>query len=203
MELQSQPNLLSENITMTHQIKKLNRITLILLMLVIIFISASIISTSFAIKYRFNNTPKIISIKEDQAVTKVDSSKAEVKFFESKNPNKPKLALSVDATLAKDSNKFFYDTLEENQGLLIVYPSSSFHYVWTKNFKVPVDIIWISDDDVVDVKENITPQYQKDILTEAIIYGSSIETNKVIFVKEGLIKEKGISKNDQVQLNFL
>ncbi len=58
------------------------------------------------------------------------------------------------------------DHLDHNKGMLFVFDKPDFYIFWMKNTKIPLDIIWIQDNRIVDIATlqpqtaNNIPQYQ-------------------------------------------
>ena len=48
--------------------------------------------------------------------------------------------------------------LGENEGMFFIFNKSNFYYMWMKDMKFPIDIIWIGDDlKILDYKANVSP----------------------------------------------
>lgn len=52
----------------------------------------------------------------------------------------------------------FRDSLPPDGGMLYIFPESALHRVWTKEFQIPVDVIWVDESkQVVHVVKNVEP----------------------------------------------
>ena len=52
----------------------------------------------------------------------------------------------------------FRESLNENSGMLFIFPKEDFHNFWMKNTLIPLDIIWInSAKEIVFIENNAQP----------------------------------------------
>jgi len=87
------------------------------------------------------------------------------------------------------------DFLEEDKGMLFVFPESDIHSFWMKDTLIPLDMIWIDKNmKVVFIKENATP------LSEEII-SPNAEALYVLEVNGGSVERKGIEVGEGVEIN--
>ena len=92
------------------------------------------------------------------------------------------------------------DSLASDSGMLFVFDKVDRHNFWMKGMKIPLDFIWILDDKVVDITENVPPQVgQPDNALK--IYSSKTETNKMLEVNAGFISVSNIKVGDTVIVN--
>ncbi len=64
----------------------------------------------------------------------------------------------IQVSLATSSHEqekglMFVRELGENDSMLFIFPVSSYYSFWMKNTLIPLDIIWINDTSVVDIKQ--------------------------------------------------
>ncbi len=70
-------------------------------------------------------------------------------------PIKVEIANSDQERIIGLSNR---DKFETANGLLFVFPETSYHSIWMKDMNFPIDVIWISEDlKVINIEENLTP----------------------------------------------
>ena len=87
------------------------------------------------------------------------------------------------------------DFLEEDKGMLFVFPESDIHSFWMKDTLIPLDMIWINENgEIVFIKENATP------LSEEII-SPNAEALYVLEVNGGSVERKGIEVGEGVEIN--
>ena len=86
--------------------------------------------------------------------------------------------------------------LPENQGMFFIFPDLANRTFWMSGMKFSLDIIWIKDDQVVGMAENLPPAASGD----PIFYSSSGAVNKVLEINAGLVKKLGLKIGDKVLL---
>ena len=90
--------------------------------------------------------------------------------------------------------------LESNRGMLFIFDTKDTYSFWMKGMKFPLDFVWISDETVVDLTENVpTP------LTDTYIPTIHPKTpvNKVLEINAGEIKRHGFTVGQLVTLTLL
>ena len=86
--------------------------------------------------------------------------------------------------------------MEENKGMLFLFGNFSKRGFWMQGMKFPLDIIWISGDEIVGVAENLTPAD----FGEVKVYDSPENVDKVLEINAGLFKKYGFKKGDKIVL---
>jgi len=83
--------------------------------------------------------------------------------------------------------------MEENEGMLFIYPYSQEMYFWMKNTYIPLDLIFIAEDGkIVDLAENTTPLSEKNIV-------STVLSKYVLEVNAGFCERNFIIVGDMVE----
>lgn len=122
-------------------------------------------------------------------------------LFTLKNPFYPKalirgqtlrLELAV-TTMEKEKGLGYRDNLPENQGMLFIYDHYEKFGFWMKGMRFPLDIIWIKDDQVADISENVPLLTRGSITTVQ----PDTEVNRVLEVNAGTVKRLGIKIGDK------
>lgn len=49
-------------------------------------------------------------------------------------------------------------SLNENTGMIFVFPKNSKPVFWMKDTKIPLDIIWINDNKIIGIDKNVEPE---------------------------------------------
>lgn len=114
---------------------------------------------------------------------------------------KPKVSLVAQIASYKDAQIFELskkNSIDENIGYLTLCESSSKCRFWMKGINYPVDIIWFKENQIVDLKKNISPPEVNQPENELIIYSSSKETDKALTVTGGFSDKYGINIGDKV-----
>jgi uncharacterized protein len=87
------------------------------------------------------------------------------------------------------------DSLAEDRGMLFTYPGKRIRNFWMKDIRINLDVLWIADQKVVGMQENV--QYQsKD--GEVARFKSNEPVNMVLEVNSGWIKQHNIKIGDTV-----
>ena len=103
-----------------------------------------------------------------------------------------KISLEISdtpATLAQ--GLMFRKELADNQGMLFKFPSITEASFWGKNTYIPLDIAFIHNNKIADIKE-ITPMSTK-------MVRSSVPCDRAIEVNAGFFRRNQINVGDTVQ----
>ena len=110
--------------------------------------------------------------------------------------NKTNIILNVDIayTPAKiEKGLMFRKRLNQDKGMLFVMPHYKSIHFWMKNTYIPLDILFIKEDTIVDIRENTTPLSLTKIRS-AKPYTMAIEVNA------GYCKNNNIKIGDKFQI---
>ncbi|GAB4272074.1 MAG: hypothetical protein Kow0029_10370 [Candidatus Rifleibacteriota bacterium] len=94
----------------------------------------------------------------------------------------------------------YYDSLPENEGMLFVYSSPRVMSFWMCNTKIPLDIVFFSDQlQVTEWIESMEPGYGKDpeLLPR---YVSKAPAQYALELNAGAIKKMGIKAGDRLDI---
>ena len=86
--------------------------------------------------------------------------------------------------------------LPADQGMLFVFEDYGFHSFWMKDTLIPLDIIWIADRTIVDIKKNVLPPASGAPLQT---YRPVRPANFVLEVNAGTAEQYGWRVGDKVQ----
>ncbi|OGG12985.1 hypothetical protein A2773_05865 [Candidatus Gottesmanbacteria bacterium RIFCSPHIGHO2_01_FULL_39_10] len=89
-------------------------------------------------------------------------------------------------------------SLEENHGMLFIFPQKSIQRFWMKDMNFPIDIVWIDGDKIVGFDEYIPPEGS----TPQKIYSSPLPVNKVLELPSGTVEDIKIKKGDKLILSL-
>lgn len=88
-------------------------------------------------------------------------------------------------------------SLAKNGGMLFIYQTPGYYKFWMKEMQFPLDFIWIRDDKIVDITENVpVPDKNNQILP---LYTSQYPADKILEVNAGLIKSLGVKIGDKIK----
>ena len=96
---------------------------------------------------------------------------------------------------SKDIEKglMFRNHLDENRGMLFVFNNYRLRSFWMKNTYIPLDILFINDDIIVDIKENNKILSLKPIK-------STKKCNLVLEVNANYVKKNNIKIGDYINI---
>jgi hypothetical protein len=89
-----------------------------------------------------------------------------------------------------------------NEGMLFIFEKPGKYGFWMRGMKFPIDIIWIKQNRVVGVEENLRPPQTDDIL-ELKIYYPPIAVDRVLEVAAGRAKLMRAKIGDKVYIRPL
>ena len=87
------------------------------------------------------------------------------------------------------------DGLGVNEGMLFAFDEPGTHGFWMKDMKFPIDIIWISNNEVIYVSSNLNPD------SYPTIFSPPEPVSQVLEVKAGTILRLNVVEGDKVFIN--
>lgn len=89
--------------------------------------------------------------------------------------------------------------IEENQGMLFMFPIPDFPVFWMKDMNFSIDIVWIKGDEVVDISANVQhePGVPDDLLKT---YVPKVPADRVLELKAGWAERNGLKPGDKVEI---
>ena len=128
-------------------------------------------------------------------------------FTASSCNNSPKLVVSghvvrvevVKTAQEQEKGLGGRNQLLEDGGMLFVFNDPQKPMFWMKDMKLDIDIIWIKDDKIVEITENVQPQ--PGVLEGKLqIYSPQQEVDMVLEVNAGWVKRRQIPIGGPVDL---
>lgn len=92
------------------------------------------------------------------------------------------------------------EKLAENEGMLFVMPQDSQPGFWMKEMKFSIDIIWINDNKVVEVSENLPVPNGENSSDNLLKYYPKQPVDYVLEVNTGFVKENNIKPGIAIKL---
>ena len=77
-------------------------------------------------------------------------------------------------------------SIEEDEGMLFVWPDSQQRHMWMKNTLIPLDMVFLNNNRVVGIVENTVPMSESILTVEE-------PANQVLEVKGGMLLKWGVS----------
>lgn len=93
-------------------------------------------------------------------------------------------------------------TLGANNGMLFTFPTSDYPAFWMKNMNFPLDIIFINNDTIVTIKNNIQPAPKGALNQNIPTVTSTAPANKVLELNAGTAKKNGFKVGDKVTFSL-
>lgn len=85
--------------------------------------------------------------------------------------------------------------LNVDSGMLFKFPKSDIYTIWMKNTKIPLDVIWINDDKIVEIA-TLDPQTTDDIPQQT----AQSKANYILEINAGLADQYNFKIGDKVSL---
>lgn len=86
--------------------------------------------------------------------------------------------------------------LPYNGGMLFIFDKEGYYSFWMKDTLIPLDIIWINNNEIVYIQENAEICKQNNCET----FTPNEKANYVLEINSGLIKELNLKIGDKVNL---
>lgn len=88
------------------------------------------------------------------------------------------------------------ESLERDRGMLFIFEEKSQYGFWMRNVSFPLDIIYISDNQIVDIIKNAEPQPND--ATDIPVFTPRENANYVLEINGGLADEHGFEIGNEV-----
>lgn len=92
------------------------------------------------------------------------------------------------------------DSLPEDSGMLFIFDKPGNHSFWMHGMKFPLDMIFILDNKIVGIYENVPPI--TDVNKTPQIYGADLVSDSVLEINAGLAKKYNIKKGNEVRIEI-
>ena len=88
--------------------------------------------------------------------------------------------------------------LDQNSGMLFVFPKASIYRFWMPDMNFPIDIFWINNGQVVGIEENMSPDFDP---ANPKYYSPRVPAQFVIEVNASFARKHNIRVGDRVIFN--
>lgn len=93
----------------------------------------------------------------------------------------------------------FRESLDENSGMLFIFPEENSHNFWMKNTLIPLDIIWINTDkEIIFIQHNAQPCLKE----PCEIFTSDEKALYVLEINSGISEKIGLEVGEKVDLKL-
>jgi len=93
------------------------------------------------------------------------------------------------------------EAIATDSGMLFIFDTEKVYSFWMKGLKFPLDIIWIKDNVIVDIIENVPPPLEGQTDSNLPIYQPSVVVDSVLEVNAGIVDKLNIKVGDKINLN--
>lgn len=145
----------------------------------------------------------IISCKEDKKhsnVTKVEikfKKEGELSLFKASNDS---LINTLSIEIADDEYQtqtglMYRNSMEDNQGMLFIFPDSQYRYFYMRNTEIPLDIIYIDQNkSIISIQKNAKPHDETSLASEG-------PAKYVLEINGGLSTQWNLEKGDKIEFS--
>ncbi|MBI2466143.1 MAG: DUF192 domain-containing protein [Candidatus Sungbacteria bacterium] len=89
-------------------------------------------------------------------------------------------------------------SLDANRGMLFIFPQPDYYRFWMPNMHFPIDIIWINENRVVGISQNVPNEFDP---KNPKFYTPPRPADQVLEVNVGFAQKKNIKVGDDVIFN--
>ena len=90
--------------------------------------------------------------------------------------------------------------LEEDEGMLFIFPVADVYRFWMPDMRFSIDIIWIRDGRVVDITRNASEDFDP---ASPVFYSPKVKAKEVLEVNAGFAARNGLEIGDEVVLRTI
>jgi len=147
----------------------------------------------------------VFSCKQDKKhskVTRVEiafKKEGELSLLKASNDSLiQKLNIEIaDDAYQTETGLMYRSHIEDNQGMLFIFPDSQYRYFYMRNTEIPLDIIYIDKDlSIVSIQKNAKPHDETSLPSEG-------PAKYVLEIKAGLSTAWNLQKGDKIQFSKL
>jgi len=91
------------------------------------------------------------------------------------------------------------ENLADDEGMLFIFKEKTTPSFWMKDMNFPLDIIWLDDNIIVDISQNIQPHKNNQNLP---VYRPSQAVNYVLEVNAGYVNKNNIKTGDRAEIQL-
>jgi uncharacterized protein len=115
--------------------------------------------------------------------------------------NNVRINLEIAASDAEKTKGLGYrPSLDQNTGMLFIYEQPAHYTFWMQGMQFALDFLWIDNNRVEDIHENILPPAQTNSTPQVV--SPKVPVRYILEVNAGFIKKHNIKVGDSVELNF-
>lgn len=122
-----------------------------------------------------------------------------LKIVGSDGTEKATLNIEVANTKEKRNKGLGYrESLASDSGMLFIHDNSQKYTYWMKGMQFPIDIMWVSENTIMDYVQSAMPPVENQADDTLVRYSSPVDVNKVLETNAGFITKNNIQKGDKI-----
>ena len=91
----------------------------------------------------------------------------------------------------------YIDKIADDQGMIFLFEKPDYKYFWMKNMKIPLDIVFLSNDKIVTIYKEV-PVCEKD---PCHLYASKYKIDTVLEFQKGFCEKYNVKIGDKIKLS--
>jgi hypothetical protein len=96
----------------------------------------------------------------------------------------------------RERGLMFREELNPDQGMIFVFKDEDFHFIWMKNMKISIDILWLDKEKrIVHIERNVPPCKKPPCAS----YSSKIPAMYVLEIKAGMADKNQLKLYDRLE----
>lgn len=110
----------------------------------------------------------------------------------------------VDTEVSRNKGLGKKESLGENEGMFFIFEKENITpSFWMKDMKFAIDIIWIDDEKIVQIDEDVQPPEPKTPSSGLKMYSPNQPIDYVLEVNAGYVNSNGVEIGDSLDLKSL
>lgn len=160
--------------------------------IVIVAFAAYFVLSNFVFTIEQNNN-KGLTNAVNSPMTYTFKKEGELSFSDANGKTLSKIEIEIaDDNLQRETGLMLRRNMDENKGMLFIFPTEEFQAFWMKNTIMPLDIMYVnSNKEIVKIYENAEPYSEKSL-------PSLKPAQFVVEVNAGYAKKYGIKEGDRI-----
>lgn len=94
------------------------------------------------------------------------------------------------------------ELLPSDQGMLFLFTNYDRYVYWMKGVEYPIDIIWLADNEIVDITERVEPEQVITPEKDYMYYEPVVPVNQVLEVQAGFVERNSIAIGQTISVLY-
>lgn len=92
--------------------------------------------------------------------------------------------------------------LAENKGMIFPFDTNDYVRFWMRDMKFPIDILFIRDDRIVTIYENVPAPATSEENANPPVYAPTEPVNRVLELQAGSVQKLGVKQGDTISIKL-